>query len=53
VRPLPLSVLQPADEAADMVANWDVWFGIPGQWVPYRIIGTPEEFAEAGDNWHL
>jgi thioredoxin reductase len=53
VRPLPLSVLAPEDEAAAMVANWDTWFGIPGQWVPYRIIGTPEEQAEAEDNWHL
>jgi thioredoxin reductase len=53
VRPLPLAVLQPEDEEAAMVANWDVWFGIPGQWVPYRIIGTPEEQAETEDNWHL
>jgi hypothetical protein len=26
-----------------MRAGWDVWFGIPTQWTPYRDIGTPRE----------
>ncbi len=43
VRPLPLSVLADWDESPAMRAGWDVWFGIPTQWVPYRDIGTPFE----------
>lgn len=43
VRPLPLKVLADWDEADDMRNGWDVWFGIPTQWVPYRDIGTPRE----------
>jgi hypothetical protein len=23
--------------------GWDVWFGIPTQWIPYRDIGTDRE----------
>jgi thioredoxin reductase len=34
VRPLPLKVLADWDEPAAMGAHWDVWFGIPGQWIP-------------------
>ena len=26
-----------------MRAGWDVWMGIPTQWVPYADIGTPHE----------
>jgi thioredoxin reductase len=40
VRPLPLSLL-----ADDMEDGWDVWFGIDTQWIPYDLIGTPEEAA--------
>jgi thioredoxin reductase len=43
VRPVPLGVLADWDERADMAAGWDVWFGIPTQWTPYAVIGTPEE----------
>lgn len=43
VRPVPLSVLADWDEGADMTAGWDVWFGIPTQWTPYAVIGTPQE----------
>jgi thioredoxin reductase len=38
VRPLPLKVLAAWDEAAAMSEGWDIWFGIPSQWVPYRDI---------------
>jgi thioredoxin reductase len=48
VRPLPLSVLADWEEPAEMGAGWDVWFGIPTQWVPYRDIGTAREAAHAG-----
>ncbi|WP_010216315.1 NAD(P)/FAD-dependent oxidoreductase [Sphingomonas sp. PAMC 26621] len=43
VRPVPLSVLADWNEDAGMTAGWDVWFGIPTQWTPYAVIGTPEE----------
>ena len=41
VRPLPLKILAEWDEPAGMDAAWDVWFGIPTQWVPVEDIGTP------------
>jgi thioredoxin reductase len=43
VRPLPLAVLARLPETATLEAEWDVWFGIPTQWVPYDAIGTPRE----------
>jgi len=43
VRPIPLKVLADWEEDATMRAGWDVWFGIPTQWTPYRDIGTPRE----------
>ncbi|WP_156680753.1 NAD(P)/FAD-dependent oxidoreductase [Sphingomonas profundi] len=43
VRPLPLRILADWEEADMMRAGWDVWFGIPTQWIPYRDIGTPRE----------
>jgi thioredoxin reductase len=43
VRPLPLSVLAAWDEDPAMAANWDVWFGIRGQWTPYADLGTVRE----------
>ena len=45
VRPLPLGVLAEADEHEAMQLGWDVWFGIPTQWVPYDDIGTEREAA--------
>jgi thioredoxin reductase len=45
VRPLPLAVLADGAESPDMRTQWDVWFGIRAQWVPYDIIGTDEEAA--------
>lgn len=45
VRPLPLRVLADWDESAAMGEGWDVWFGIPSQWMPYRDIGTEREAA--------
>lgn len=43
VRPLPLNILADWEEGDHMRAGWDVWFGIPTQWIPYRDIGTPRE----------
>jgi hypothetical protein len=43
VRPLPMGVLAAHDEPYNMTANWDVWFGIATQWVPYNDIGTERE----------
>jgi thioredoxin reductase len=43
VRPLPLSVIADWDESEEMRAGWDVWMGVPTQWVPYADIGTPYE----------
>ena len=43
VRPVPLALLADWDEGEAMIAGWDVWFGIPTQWTPYAIVGTPEE----------
>lgn len=53
VRPLPLNILAPTDESQELLDNWDVWFGIPGQWVPYRDIGTEREHQASAENWHL
>ncbi|MFM5949259.1 MAG: FAD-dependent oxidoreductase, partial [Novosphingobium sp.] len=41
VRPLPLKVIADWEESEEMRAGWDVWKGIPTQWVPYADIGTP------------
>ena len=43
VRPLPMKILADWNEPAQMDAAWDVWFGIPTQWVPVEDIGTPYE----------
>ena len=43
VRPLPMNILADWNEPASMEAAWDVWFGIPTQWVPVEDIGTPHE----------
>ena len=43
VRPLPLKILADWNEPAAMTAAWDVWFGIPTQWVPVEDIGTIHE----------
>ncbi|MEX6506707.1 FAD-dependent oxidoreductase [Jiella sp. M17.18] len=43
VRPLPLSVLADWEEAPDMDAGWNVWFGIATQWIGYEDIGTERE----------
>ncbi|WP_304171415.1 FAD-dependent oxidoreductase [Phenylobacterium aquaticum] len=56
VRPLPLKVLADWGEAAEMGAGWDVWFGIPEQWIPYRDIGTERaamHIAILGGDMHL
>ena len=56
VRPLPLKVLADWREDAEMSAGWDVWFGIPSQWIPYDDIGTDREgahIAALGGNMHL
>jgi thioredoxin reductase len=48
VRPLPLQVL--ADWAEDPLVSqhWDVWFGIPTQWIPDAHVGTEREALYAG-----
>lgn len=43
VRPVPLGVMADWQETAAMSAGWDVWFGIPTQWIPYADIGTEAE----------
>ena len=43
VRPLPLKVIGETAESPDLTDNWDVWFGIPEQWIPYPAIGTDAE----------
>ena len=48
VRPLPLKILADWNEPAAMDAAWDVWFGIPTQWVPIEDIGTPFEDEHRG-----
>ena len=45
VRPLPLKVMADMQESEAMSAAWDVWFGIPTQWVPVQDIGTEHEEA--------
>lgn len=53
VRPLPLGLLGVLDEVLAMREGWDVWFGIPTQWVPYDDIGTVREAEHLGGNMHL
>ena len=56
VRPLPLKVLADWDEGAAMSEGWDVWFGIPSQWIPYQDIGSDREamhIAALGGDMHL
>jgi thioredoxin reductase len=56
VRPVPLNVLADWQESAEMARGWDVWFGIPTQWTPYAVIGTPEEadyVSDLGGNVHV
>jgi hypothetical protein len=43
VRPLPLEIIADWEEGQEMRDGWDVWMGIPTQWVPYADIGTPFE----------
>ncbi len=43
VRPLPLKIIADWQESAAMTAAWDVWFGIPTQWVPVEDLGTVHE----------
>lgn len=53
VRPVPLAILADWNERADMAEGWDVWFGIPTQWTPYAVIGTPEEAEYSTGNMHV
>ena len=56
VRPVPLGILADWNERPEMGAGWDVWFGIPTQWLPYAVIGTPREaemIADLGGNMHV
>lgn len=56
VRPLPLKIIADWQESQEMRDGWDVWMGIPTQWVPYADIGTPfedENRRELGGNMRL
>lgn len=56
VRPVPLGLIADWSEAGAMADGWDVWFGIPTQWIPYHTIGTEEEtrlMDRMGGNMHL
>lgn len=39
VRPLPLGLAADVQEPAEMTEQWDTWFGMPTQWVPFWEIG--------------
>jgi thioredoxin reductase len=43
VRPIPLKIMADWNESEAMTAAWDVWFGIPTQWVPVEDLGTLHE----------
>jgi hypothetical protein len=43
VRPLPMKIMADWNEPEAMSAAWDVWFGIPTQWVPVEDLGTQYE----------
>ncbi len=43
VRPIPLKIMADWQECEAMTAAWDVWFGIPTQWVPVQDLGTRHE----------
>ena len=43
VRPLPMKIMADWSEPEAMTAAWDVWFGIPTQWVPVEDLGTQYE----------
>jgi thioredoxin reductase len=46
VRPLPLGVLAQVPEGQEVAAGWDVWFGIPSQWLaPWEV--TPAGKGDA------
>jgi hypothetical protein len=53
VRPVPLALLADWAERSKMADGWDVWFGIPTQWVPYADIGTPRETDHLEGNMHV
>ena len=35
LRPLPLKVINAADESPEIRAGWSAWLGIPAQWLPH------------------
>ncbi|HXR91102.1 MAG TPA: NAD(P)/FAD-dependent oxidoreductase [Steroidobacteraceae bacterium] len=56
VRPLRLAQLAALPEVPDMAAQWDSWFGMPSQWVPfwrvppaYTVAGRCTEEPAAGE----
>lgn len=42
LRPLPLGLMQAAGEAPAMAEHWDIWFGIPTQFLPPHEIDKAE-----------
>lgn len=50
VRPIPLSVARETNESAEMTGQWDTWFGMPSQYVPYW--DAPRHYTVAGRPAH-
>ena len=51
IRPLPLSVLWPHDEPAEVREHWVSWFGIPTQFAPHWAgdpMVAPDDLAVRG-----
>jgi thioredoxin reductase len=46
VRPVPLSTAAETNEPAEMTEHWDVWFGMPPQYVPHWE--APQFYTVAG-----
>ena len=46
VRPVPLAAIAETNEPAAMTQQWDTWFGMPSQYVPYW--DAPTHYTVAG-----
>ncbi len=47
LRPLPLGLMQAAHEAPGMAEHWDIWFGIPTQFLPPHEIEKADRERES------
>lgn len=43
LRPLPLGVMEATNEAAGMEEHWEIWFGIPTQFLPTQEVERAEQ----------